>query len=96
MSEMEKHALCVKTISYQEIVELKELMEKLASWEEPLVILEQFFAFRTGPINKKRVIKEYYARGQMFHAFYEDYRRLMEVGDELVQEMVKAGKVEKF
>ncbi|MBO0469693.1 hypothetical protein JZO66_03980 [Enterococcus sp. DIV0242_7C1] len=92
---MEKQALCVKAISYQEIVELKDLMERLVSWEELLSVLMAFFAFHSGPINKKQVIKEYYARGQIFQAFYEDYRRLVEVGDALVQKMVKAEKVGK-
>ncbi|MTD42272.1 hypothetical protein GIX45_27320 [Erwinia sp. CPCC 100877] len=91
---MDKQVSHVKAVSYQEINELKDLMEKLDSWQEPLAILEHFFAFRVKPINKKQVIKEYYARAQLFHAFYEDYNRLVEVGDKAVQEMNRAKKID--
>ncbi|MEI5993031.1 hypothetical protein [Candidatus Enterococcus mansonii] len=90
---MEKQGQNVKAITYQDIIELRDLMEKMASWQEPLAILDHFFEFRTGSINKKRIVKEYYARAQMFHAFYEDYNRLVEIGDELAMEMVRAEKV---
>jgi hypothetical protein len=91
---MDKQVSHLKAVSYQEINELKELMEKLASWQEPLAILEHFFAFRAGPINKKQIIKEYYARAQLFQAFYEDYNRLVEVGDKTVQEINRAKKID--
>jgi len=91
---MDKQGQNLKAVTYQDIIELRDFMEKMASWQEPLAILDHFFQFRSGPINKKRIVKEYYARAQMFHAFYEDYNRLIELGDELVMEMVRAEKVE--
>ncbi|EOI02738.1 hypothetical protein UAY_00985 [Enterococcus moraviensis ATCC BAA-383] len=91
---MDKQGQNLKAVTYQDIIELRDFMEKMASWQEPLAILDHFFQFRSGPINKKRIVKEYYARAQMFHTFYEDYNRLIELGDELVMEMVRAEKVE--
>jgi hypothetical protein len=91
---MVKQVSHLKAVSYQEINELKDVMEKLSSWHEPLAILEHFFAFRAEPINKKQVIKEYYARAQLFHAFYEDYNHLVEVGEKAVQEMNRAKKID--
>lgn len=93
---MDKQTQDLKGITYREIIELRDLMEKFASWQEPLAVLDDFFKFRSGPIDKKRIVREYYARSQLFYVFYEDYQRLIEVGENVVWAMVRAEKIEKI
>lgn len=86
---MNKEAHNLKAVPYQTVNDLQELLDRLQSWQEPLALLDHFFQFRTGPINKKRVVKEYYACGHLFHAFYGEFHRLME------QEEAKVGQLDR-
>ena len=37
---MEKPVKCVKAILYQDILDLKEVLERMQSWEKTVVIIE--------------------------------------------------------
>ncbi|WP_375178706.1 hypothetical protein [Enterococcus rotai] len=83
----------LKAIPYQDITDLQDLLDHLHSWQEPLAILDHFFQFRTGPINKKKVIKEYYACGHLFHAFFNEFIRLMEAEQVKIEKLDREKKV---
>ncbi|OEG14709.1 hypothetical protein BCR23_12740 [Enterococcus quebecensis] len=51
----------IKEISYQDIHEISDLLERLSSWEQPLKILDDFFSEKSNPVNKKKIVKEYHA-----------------------------------
>lgn len=84
---MEKIPQHSKAIPYQYILALQDTMERLHSWQQPLAVLDKFFMYRTGNINKKRLVKEYYASAHLFHAFYVEFNRLMESEEEMMEKI---------
>ncbi|ALS37702.1 hypothetical protein ABID30_001690 [Enterococcus rotai] len=90
---MKKELHNLKAIPYQDITDLQDLLDHLQSWQEPLAVLDHFFQFRTGPINKKKVIKEYYASGHLFHAFFTEFIRLMEAEQAKIEKLDRERKV---
>ncbi|EOL46357.1 hypothetical protein [Enterococcus caccae] len=84
---MKKEGQSLKMIPYQDITDLQHTLDRLQSWEEPLAVLDHFFQFRKGPINKKQVVKEYYACGHLFHAFFEEFLRLMAIEEVKVRKL---------
>ncbi|MGX7244396.1 hypothetical protein ACWOC1_06050 [Enterococcus quebecensis] len=66
---MKKEDQSLKVIPYQDIMDLQHTLDRLHSLEEPLAVLDHFFQFRKGAVNKKQVVKEYYACGYLFHDF---------------------------
>ncbi|MBM7688487.1 hypothetical protein BCR24_06845 [Enterococcus ureilyticus] len=87
----ELHTL--KAIPYQDITDLQDLLDHFDSWQEPLAVLDHFFQFRTGPINKKKVIKEYYACGHLFHTFFTEFIRLVEAEQIKIKKLDRERKV---
>ncbi|WP_430598157.1 hypothetical protein [Enterococcus sp. AZ177] len=83
----------LKAIPYQDITDLQDLLDHFDSWQEPLAVLDHFFQFRTGPINKKKVIKEYYACGHLFHAFFTEFIRLVEAEQIKIKKLDRERKV---
>lgn len=75
---MKNSALCNKAVSYQEIIDLRDTVERLQSWQEPLAVLEKYFTNPNTPINKKQVVKDYYACSQLFQLFKNNYDSLTE------------------
>ncbi|WP_271498057.1 hypothetical protein [Enterococcus sp. 5H] len=90
---MKKEGQSLKVIPYQDITDLQHTLDRLQSWEEPLAVLDHFFQFRKGPINKKKVVKEYYACGHLFHAFFEEFIRLMGIEEDKVRKLDEERKV---
>lgn len=74
---MKNSALCIKAVPYQEIIDLRDTVERLQSWQEPLAVLEKYFTNPNTPINKKQVVKDYYACSKLFSIFSEDYKILL-------------------
>ncbi|WP_429948685.1 hypothetical protein IGJ55_002804 [Enterococcus sp. AZ170] len=74
---MKNSAICIKTVPYQEILNLCDSLERLESWKEPLVVLEKYFTNPTTPINKKQVAKHYYASAKLFETFNQEYELLI-------------------
>lgn len=51
---MKKSMQTIVAVPHQELIDLKELLEQFASWEEPLTLFKQFFMFQQNqPLNKK-------------------------------------------
>ncbi|MGX7173337.1 hypothetical protein [Enterococcus ratti] len=81
MSKLEKDSLTVnkqpiKKISHQDIYTLYDLLEQLASWDEPLSLLENYFNETHRPLNKQKIIKQYYSYSKVFKAFHSDFQIL--------------------
>ncbi|MGX7244572.1 hypothetical protein ACWOC1_06955 [Enterococcus quebecensis] len=74
---MKNSIICIKTVPYQEILNLRDSLERLESWKEPLEVLEKYFTNSTTPINKKQVVKQYYASAKLFETFHKDYALLI-------------------
>lgn len=74
---MKNSAKCIKVVPYQEILNLRDLLERLESWQEPLKVLESYFTNPTAPINKKQVVRQYYACSQLFQTFNLTYNDLL-------------------
>ncbi|MBO0422575.1 hypothetical protein [Enterococcus plantarum] len=75
---MKNSALCIKAVPYQEIIDLRDTVERLQSWQEPLVVLEKYFTNPNTPINKKQVVKDYYACSKLFQTFNTEFNRLIQ------------------
>lgn len=75
---MKNSARCIKAVPYQEIIDLRDTVERLQSWQEPLAVLEKYFTNPNMPINKKQVVKDYYACSQLFQLFKNNYDSLTE------------------
>ncbi|MFD2387247.1 hypothetical protein [Enterococcus rivorum] len=89
---MEKVSQHLKAIPYQDLLDLQNSVERLHSWQQPLAVLDNFFMYRTGNINKKQIVKEYYASAHLFHAFYMEFNRLMECEERRWRRSGKDGK----
>lgn len=63
----------IKEITQQDIHELKDCLEQLASWQEPLKQIRTFFDNQAIPLNKKKVIREFHAQAKVFDVFYENF-----------------------
>ncbi|MBO0471037.1 hypothetical protein JZO66_10820 [Enterococcus sp. DIV0242_7C1] len=75
---MKHSAICIKAVPYQEIIDLRNTLERLDSWQEPLAVLEKYFTNPGAPINKKKVVKEYYACSKIFQTFNLEFNRLIQ------------------
>ncbi|MBO0473650.1 hypothetical protein IGL98_001064 [Enterococcus sp. DIV0840] len=73
---MKNSALCIKAVPYQEIIDLRDTVERLQSWQEPLKVLEKYFTNPNTPINKKQVVKQYYACSKLFQTFNSEFEKL--------------------
>ncbi|MEI5993153.1 hypothetical protein [Candidatus Enterococcus mansonii] len=73
---MKNSAICLKTVPYQDIIDLRDTLERLQSWQEPLAVLDQYFTNPTTPINKKQVVRQYYACSKLFQTFHSDFEKL--------------------
>lgn len=90
---MNKKPIYVKAISYQEIIHLRDTIERLESWQEPLTSLENYFAQSHYPINKKQVVKQYYACVELFQAFCTTYGHLLKEANQMIDTLTKASKI---
>ena len=73
---MKNSARCIKAVPYQEIIDLRDTVERLQSWQEPLGVLEKYFTNPNTPINKKQVVKQYYACSKLFQTFNSEFEKL--------------------
>lgn len=84
---MKNSALCLKAVPYQDIIDLRDTVERLQSWQEPLAVLEKNFTNPTTSINKKQVVKDYYACSQLFQLFKNNCESLTEQANKQVLTM---------
>ena len=74
---MKNSVICIKTVPYQEILNLRDSLDRLESWKEPLEVLEKYFTNPTTPINKKQVVKQYYSSAKLFETFNKEFESLI-------------------
>ncbi|MBL1230315.1 hypothetical protein IW492_13845 [Enterococcus sp. BWB1-3] len=63
----------IKEITQQDIHELKDCLEQLASWQEPLKLLNKFFENQAIPLNKKKIMREFHSQARIFNTFHENF-----------------------
>lgn len=51
----------IKAVTHQEIYRLQECVQQLASWEEPLKVINMYFKSSDAPLNKKKLVAQYHA-----------------------------------
>ncbi|EOH96179.1 hypothetical protein UAY_03089 [Enterococcus moraviensis ATCC BAA-383] len=84
---MKNSAHCIKAVPYQEIIDLRDTLERLASWQEPLTTLENYFSNPNTPINKKQVVKQYYACSKLFQTFNKEFDLLLTSAEKQLHEV---------
>ncbi|MEI5989883.1 hypothetical protein A5881_001376 [Enterococcus termitis] len=90
---MKNSAICIKTVPYQEILNLRDSLERLESWKEPLEVLEKYFTHPTTPINKKQVVKQYYASAKLFETFHKEYTLLITESQKQLASIIQNQKI---
>ncbi|MFK4566261.1 hypothetical protein [Enterococcus sp. UD-01] len=83
----------IKMITKQEIYDLKIHLEQLASWKEPLKLLDEFFENQAIPLNKKKIIYEFHAQARVFSIFYINFLLSMDILEEKISKLEKQGKL---
>ncbi|MGK0552587.1 hypothetical protein ACSFB8_10975 [Enterococcus faecalis] len=77
----------VKAITKQEIYDLKDYLEQLASWKEPLKLLNDFFESQAIPLNKKKIMREFHAQARIFSTFYNNFLLSMDTLEEKINKL---------
>lgn len=67
----------IKSVTKQDIDKLKNSLEQLASWEDPLKLVNGFFENQTIPLNKKKIMREFHAQARVFNLFYKNFQLSM-------------------
>lgn len=83
----------IKTIVHQDIYALYDLLERLSSWNEPLTLLSDYFGEQERPLNKRKVVKQYYAYSKLFEAFYTDFQELSEMMEQQLSDLRRTEKL---
>ncbi|WP_122647300.1 hypothetical protein [Enterococcus mediterraneensis] len=83
----------IKAVTHQEIYRLQECVQQLASWEEPLKVINMYFKSSDAPLNKKKLVAQYHGNACLFQTFYEDYLQQLTKIDKKFQELRLAEKV---
>ncbi|WP_445448381.1 hypothetical protein [Enterococcus faecalis] len=92
---LSKNKLPIKEITQQDIYELKDYLEQLASWKEPLKLLNIFFENQAIPLNKKKIMREFHAQARVFNTFYVNFLLSMDTLEGKVQKLEEKKKVKK-
>ena len=90
---MEKSVQCVKQIPFQRILDFRDELERLRSWEPYLLAIQQYFSNQSVPVNKKVIVKEYYACSKVYSSFCEEYEQRLVKLEELMNAMVSSPKM---
>ncbi|OTN75166.1 hypothetical protein A5886_000236 [Enterococcus sp. 8G7_MSG3316] len=83
----------IKRITQEDIEQLKNQLERLSSWTQPLQLLESFFAYQSIPLNKKQIIREFYAQSAIYLSFKKTFLDEINIMDMKLQELEKREKV---
>ena len=49
----------IKSIAKQDIYDLKDYLEQLSSWKDPLKLVNKFFENQAIPLNKKKIMRNF-------------------------------------
>ncbi|MFK4567851.1 hypothetical protein [Enterococcus sp. UD-01] len=83
----------IKQVSYQDMYAMKDTLEQLESWTKILEIVDNHFANRKLPLDKKKIVKEYYSISQIFGTFMNDYLTCIDRLETQLDQLMKKEKV---
>lgn len=83
----------VKAITKQDIDEVRGQLEQLASWKEPLKLINTFFENQAIPLNKKKIMREFHSQARIFHTFYESFEFSMETLEQKIKILQEKEKI---
>jgi hypothetical protein len=83
----------IKQVSYQDMYAMKDTLEQLESWTDILMLVDKHFANRELPLDKKKIVKEYYSISQIFGTFMNDYSTCIDRLDTQLDQLMKKAKV---
>lgn len=83
----------IKSITKQDMDDLKNYLEQLASWIEPLKLVNEFFENQTIPLNKKKIMREFHAQARVFNIFYMNFLLSMDALEEKVTNLERKEKI---
>ncbi|MGX7244741.1 hypothetical protein ACWOC1_07805 [Enterococcus quebecensis] len=83
----------VKAISYPDLYLLKETLEQLKSWTAVLELLDEFFSNRLLPIDKKKIIKEFYFLSRIYGMLIDDFSTCTDDLENQVEKLMVKEKV---
>ena len=84
-----KNNLPIKTITKQDIDDLKMHLEQLTSWKQTLKLMHYFFDYDCLPLNKKKIIKEFHAQSKVFSIFHENFLSTTKVLEDKLEKLGK-------
>jgi len=83
----------IKKLSHQDIYELHDMLEQLKSWQEPLNLLGRFFSDKKRPVDKRKIVKEYYSCSHIFNVFNQEFALSMQRMETQINELRSKEKV---
>lgn len=90
---MAKSVQCIKQIPYQKILDFRAELERLQSWKPYLLTIQRYFSNQSVPVNKKVIVKEYYACSKVYFSFCEEYEQRLVKLEEVMNAMVSSPKI---
>ena len=88
-----KNNQSIKEITKQDLLDLNNHLEQLASWGESLWLLKDFFNDQGVPLNKKKIMREFHAQSKIFNAFYESFISSMNTLETKIEKLMEKEKV---
>lgn len=85
----------IKAITHHDIYSLKDKLEQVQSWKEPLTLMKNFFDNNGVPLNKKKITKEFYANSQIFNVFYNSFIEDTETLSKRIDQLLERDKVKR-
>lgn len=88
-----ENKLPIKSITKHDIDDLNNYLEQLASWREPLKLVNEFFENQRIPLNKKKIIREFHAQARVFNIFYKNFVLSMDTLEEKITNLERKEKI---
>ena len=82
-----------KSITQQDNQSLGTTLEQLDSWNLVLNLLHQFFNENPQPLDKEKVMNEYYVCSKLFTNFHKDFYQLSKKLNEQIKELQRDEKI---
>lgn len=90
-----KNSQPIKSITHHDIYNLKDTLEQIQSWKEPLALMKKFFDNSGVPLNKRKIMKEFYANSQIFSVFYASFIEDTDTLEKRIEHLLESDKVKK-
>ena len=83
----------IKSIAKQDIYDLKDYLEQLSSWKDPLKLVNKFFENQAIPLNKKKIMREFHAQARVFNIFYINFVLSIDTLEEKITKLEEKEKI---